>query len=124
MSGHHYYPGLRRYCDSRHDPGCWSLRVCAATGSRFPPWSGRNGALPCSGRNQPPKLLDPDAALKRSKRAIWPKPLPATAPTASAWNSPLRFNLRKSNTEPVLRLNVETRQDPALLKAKTANSWA
>jgi phosphomannomutase len=33
----------------------------------------------------------------------------------TAW----RFNLRPSNTEPVLRLNVETRQDPALLKAKT-----
>ena len=30
-----------------------------------------------------------------------------------------RFNLRKSNTEPVLRLNVETRQDPDLLKART-----
>ena len=30
-----------------------------------------------------------------------------------------RFNLRPSNTEPVLRLNVETRQDPALLKEKT-----
>ncbi|HZK14143.1 MAG TPA: phosphomannomutase CpsG, partial [Desulfobaccales bacterium] len=30
-----------------------------------------------------------------------------------------RFNLRSSNTEPVLRLNVETRQDPALLRAKT-----
>ena len=31
-----------------------------------------------------------------------------------------RFNLRKSNTEPVVRLNVETRQNPALLQKKTA----
>jgi phosphomannomutase len=30
-----------------------------------------------------------------------------------------RFNLRKSNTEPVLRLNVETRADPELLQKKT-----
>ena len=30
-----------------------------------------------------------------------------------------RFNLRMSNTEPVIRLNVETRQDVALLKEKT-----
>jgi phosphomannomutase/phosphomannomutase/phosphoglucomutase len=30
-----------------------------------------------------------------------------------------RFNLRKSNTEPVLRLNVETRADEQLLRAKT-----
>ena len=31
-----------------------------------------------------------------------------------------RFNLRKSNTEPLVRLNVETRNDPALLKEKTS----
>ena len=30
-----------------------------------------------------------------------------------------RFNLRKSNTEPLVRLNVETRDDDALLKDKT-----
>ena len=30
-----------------------------------------------------------------------------------------RFNLRISNTEPVIRLNVETRGDKALLKEKT-----
>jgi len=30
-----------------------------------------------------------------------------------------RFNVRMSNTEPVARLNVETRGDTALLKAKT-----
>ncbi|MBU1406005.1 MAG: phosphomannomutase CpsG, partial [Proteobacteria bacterium] len=31
-----------------------------------------------------------------------------------------RFNIRSSNTEPVLRLNVETRGDVALMAAKTA----
>ena len=30
-----------------------------------------------------------------------------------------RFNLRMSNTEPVVRLNVESRADQALMKAKT-----
>ena len=30
-----------------------------------------------------------------------------------------RFNLRPSNTEPVLRLNVETRGDAGLLKERT-----
>jgi phosphomannomutase len=30
-----------------------------------------------------------------------------------------RFNLRMSNTEPVIRLNVEARQDKKLLKEKT-----
>ena len=30
-----------------------------------------------------------------------------------------RFNLRASNTEPVIRLNVESRADPQLMKIKT-----
>jgi phosphomannomutase len=30
-----------------------------------------------------------------------------------------RFNLRLSNTEPVVRLNVESRGDEALMTAKT-----
>ncbi len=30
-----------------------------------------------------------------------------------------RFNVRMSNTEPVVRLNVESRADPALMQAKT-----
>ena len=30
-----------------------------------------------------------------------------------------RFNLRSSNTEPLLRLNIETRADQALLDART-----
>ena len=31
-----------------------------------------------------------------------------------------RFNIRKSNTEPVLRLNVESRGDVELMEEKTA----
>ena len=31
-----------------------------------------------------------------------------------------RFNIRMSNTEPVVRLNVESRGDEALMKEKTA----
>jgi phosphomannomutase len=31
-----------------------------------------------------------------------------------------RFNLRLSNTEPVVRLNVESRGDEALMREKTA----
>jgi phosphomannomutase len=31
-----------------------------------------------------------------------------------------RFNLRGSNTEPLVRLNVETRASEALLREKTA----
>ena len=35
-----------------------------------------------------------------------------------------RFNLRKSNTEPVIRLNVESKGDIALMEEKTAELLA
>jgi phosphomannomutase len=35
-----------------------------------------------------------------------------------------RFNLRSSNTEPVLRLNVESRGDVALMESRTAELLA
>ena len=35
-----------------------------------------------------------------------------------------RLNLRSSNTEPLIRLNVESRGDIALMKAKTAEILA
>jgi phosphomannomutase len=35
-----------------------------------------------------------------------------------------RFNLRMSNTEPVVRLNVESRHNDALMKEKTAELLA
>jgi len=35
-----------------------------------------------------------------------------------------RFNLRASNTEPLVRLNVESRGDQALMAAKTAELLA
>jgi phosphomannomutase len=35
-----------------------------------------------------------------------------------------RFNLRMSNTEPVVRLNVESRGNQALMESKTAELLA
>ena len=35
-----------------------------------------------------------------------------------------RFNLRLSNTEPVVRLNVESRGDVAMMEARTAELLA
>ncbi|WP_072209644.1 phosphomannomutase [Enterobacter cancerogenus] len=35
-----------------------------------------------------------------------------------------RFNLRSSNTEPVVRLNVESRADTALMEARTKDILA
>jgi len=120
MSGHHYFRDFA-FCDSGMIPWLLVLQSMCRTGQ---PLSAlvreRMARYPCSGEINR-KLLDPDAALKRvealyTREAIGVDRTDGLSLEFPAW----RFNLRKSNTEPVLRLNVETRQDPALLKARTA----
>ena len=78
----------------------------------------RMARYPCSGeinRN----LLDPDAALQRVEARYQAEAIAVDRTDGLSLEFPTwRFNLRPSNTEPVLRLNVETRQDPALLQGQ------
>ena len=120
MSGHHYFRDFA-FCDSGMIPWLLVLERMCRTGQ---PLSAlvreRMDRYPCSGEINR-KLLDPDAALQRVEgryitEAIGIDRTDGLSLEFPAW----RLNLRKSNTEPVLRLNVETRQDPALLSAKTA----
>ena len=119
MSGHHYFRDFA-FCDSGMIPWLLVLQSMCRTGQ---PLSAlvreRMARYPCSGEINR-KLLDPDAALKRvealyTREAIGVDRTDGLSLEFPAW----RFNLRKSNTEPVLRLNVETRQDPAFLKVTT-----
>jgi phosphomannomutase len=120
MSGHHYFREFA-FCDSGMIP--WLLvleRMCRTGQSLSALVAARMARYPVSGEINR-KLADPDAALARVEAryqadAIALDRTDGLSLEFSAW----RFNLRKSNTEPVLRLNVETRQDPALLQAKTA----
>ena len=67
------------------------------------------------------KLKDADAALERATSKY--KPLATSIDTTDGLGLEFdtwRFNLRKSNTEPVIRLNVESRGDIALMEEKTA----
>lgn len=120
MSAHHYFRRFA-YCDSGMIP--WLL--IAALISR----SGRSLAqlvddrmvrFPCSGEINF-TVADPQATIDRVLD-YYAAAAPAIDRTDGvsvefpAW----RFNLRASNTEPLLRLNVETRADPALLAEKTA----
>jgi phosphomannomutase len=120
MSGHHYFRDFA-YCDSGMIP--WLLvleNMCRSNQPLSALVRGRMVRYPVSGEINR-KLADPDAALQRVE-AFYQAGAIALDRTDGlnlefpAW----RFNLRKSNTEPVLRLNVETRQDPALLQEKTA----
>ena len=77
-------------------------------------------AFPSSGEINS-KLKDADAALERATSKY--KPLATVIDTTDGLGLEFdtwRFNLRKSNTEPVIRLNVESRGDIALMEEKTA----
>jgi phosphomannomutase len=124
MSGHHYFRDFA-FCDSGMIAWLLVLQSMCRTGQ---PLSAlvreRMNRYPCSGEINR-KLRDPDAALQRVEARYMAEALAADRTDGLSLEFPAwRFNLRKSNTEPVLRLNVETRQDPALLEAKTAELLA
>ncbi|MNN90913.1 phosphomannomutase/phosphoglucomutase [compost metagenome] len=80
----------------------------------------RMARFPCSGEINF-KVADAKAAVARVM-AHFAAQAPALDHTdgISADFASWRFNLRSSNTEPLLRLNVETRGDAALLAERTA----
>jgi phosphomannomutase len=124
MSGHHYFRDFA-FCDSGMIPWLLVLQSMCRTGQ---PLSAlvreRMARYPCSGEINR-TLLDPDAALQRVEARYTAEAIGVDRTDGLSLEFPAwRFNLRKSNTEPVLRLNVETRQDPALLKAKTGELLA
>ncbi len=119
MSGHHYFRDFA-YCDSGMIPWLLVLSIMCRTGQ---PLSAlvreRMARYPCSGEINR-TVADPDQVLRRVEAQHQAAAGVCDRTDGLSLEFPnWRFNLRKSNTEPVLRLNVETRQDPALLKAKT-----
>ncbi len=120
MSGHHYFRDFA-YCDSGMIPWLLVLQTMCRTGNPLSALvAERMRRYPVSGEiNRKP--ADPEGALSRVEAYYGPqaKTLDRTDGLSLEFEN-WRFNLRKSNTEPVLRLNVETRQDPALLRKKTA----
>ena len=124
MSGHHYFRDFA-YCDSGMIPWLLVLQSMCRTGQ---PLSAlvreRMARYPCSGEINR-KLADPGAAIQRVEARFRAEAVALDRTDGLSLEFPAwRFNLRPSNTEPVLRLNVETRQDPALLEAKTAELLA
>ena len=79
----------------------------------------REAAFPCSGEINR-EVADPAALLAAVEEHYAPdalalEKLDGLGIEFAAW----RFNLRMSNTEPVVRLNVESRGDQALMEEKT-----
>ena len=122
MSGHHYFRDFA-YCDSGMIPWLLVLALICRTGQPLSAlMAARMMRYPVSGEINR-TVADPDAVIAHVEARYQAGALDRTDGLSlefPAW----RFNLRKSNTEPMLRLNVETRQDPELLKDKTGELLA
>lgn len=117
MSAHHYFRDFG-YCDSGMVP--WLL-LCQLLCDRGVTLSSMVDdymrAYPVSGEINS-KVADPDGVIRSVEELYRDAELDYTD-GVSVTLPEYRFNIRKSNTEPVLRLNVETRGDEQLLKEKT-----
>jgi phosphomannomutase len=119
MSAHHYFRNFA-YCDSGMIP--WLLVAAVISESGLPLSAlvaERIERFPVSGEINR-KLIDPVATLERirahyGKEALLVEEVDGLSFTYPDW----RFNLRMSNTEPVVRLNVETRGDRLLMERRT-----
>jgi len=120
MSAHHYFRRFA-YCDSGMIP--WLL-VAELLSRRDKPLTAlveaRMRAFPCSGELNF-QVADAPATIGEILAAYAPqKPALDETDGLSLEFPDWRFNLRCSNTEPLLRLNIETRGDSALLERRTA----
>ncbi|WJV61419.1 phosphomannomutase CpsG [Pectobacteriaceae bacterium CE70] len=119
MSAHHYFRDFA-YCDSGMIP--WLLvaeLMCTKQTTLSELVRDRIRAYPSSGEINS-VLSSPDTAIARvydhfSSQALSVDKTDGMTLEFIDW----RFNLRSSNTEPVVRLNVESRNNPDLMKQKT-----
>jgi phosphomannomutase/phosphomannomutase/phosphoglucomutase len=124
MSAHHYFRDFA-YCDSGMIPWLLVAEILSRSGQPLSQMvRARQEAYPVSGEINN-RVADPDAVIARVE-AFYANTLGEKDYTdgLSFTAEHFRFNIRKSNTEPVLRLNVETRGDRALMEAKTAELLA
>lgn len=118
MSAHHYFRDFA-YCDSGMIPWLLVCELISASGKSLSALvDARMAAYPCSGEINN-TVANPKALLAQVEKQY------ASAALALSHTDGLsmefknwRFNLRMSNTEPVVRLNVESRADPVLMAQK------
>lgn len=119
MSAHHYFRDFA-YCDSGMIPWLLVTELLSVKGKSLSSLvEERIAAYPSSGEINS-KLKDPKAAIERVRQAFEAQAeiIDETDGIGMEFGS-WRFNLRSSNTEPVVRLNVESRADIALMQEKT-----
>jgi len=124
MSAHHYFRDFA-YCDSGMIPWLLVAELLCVKGQTLKQLVGdRMAAYPASGEINS-KLADPAAAIARVRGAYESDALLVDETDGISLEfADWRFNLRSSNTEPVVRLNVESRAGVALMERKTAEILA
>lgn len=119
MSAHHYFRDFF-YCDSGMIPWLLVLElVCKKQTTLSALVADMVKSFPSSGEINN-KLSDPKATLAAIEARY--KPMAESVDYTDGLSMAFgdwRFNLRSSNTEPVVRLNVESRGDIALMESKT-----
>ena len=122
MSAHHYFRDFG-YCDSGMIPWLLVASLLCEEGKKFSELvSDRMAAFPVSGEINS-RVADPDAIIARIEETYGDGEKDYTDGLSIAFPE-FRFNIRKSNTEPLLRLNVESRKDVELLQTKTTELLA
>lgn len=120
MSAHHYFRDFA-YCDSGMIPWLLVAELLAVKGETLSGLvSERMKAFPCSGEINSKVANAKEKIEKIKQRYIQQGADADTTDGISMEFSTWRFNLRTSNTEPLVRLNVETVESTELMKEKTA----
>ncbi|HEX5421841.1 MAG TPA: phosphomannomutase [Gammaproteobacteria bacterium] len=119
MSAHHYFRAFS-YADSGMIPWLLLTEIMSRRNAKLSELVRERIALfPASGEINR-KVDDPQAVTAAIEAAYGPGALRIERVDGiGIERADWRFNLRPSNTEPLLRLNVESRGDAALMQAKT-----
>jgi phosphomannomutase/phosphoglucomutase len=120
MSAHHYFRDFA-YCDSGMIPWLLIAELVSQSGRPLAEWvADRMRIFPCSGEINF-RVSDAKASIDRIISHYGRlNPIHDFTDGVSAEFAEWRFNLRSSNTEPLLRLNVESRNNAPLMREKTA----
>jgi phosphomannomutase len=128
MSAHHYFRDFA-YADSGMIPWLLVLQKMSESGKSLSELVGERMRLfPASGEIN--RKLDPASGGTKALQERVQKHYQASAISIDHTDGlsmefdNWRFNLRGSNTEPLVRLNVESRADEALMRARTADLLA
>jgi phosphomannomutase len=120
MSAHHYFRRFA-YCDSGMIPWLVVSQLLSESGRKLSALVGdRIGRYPVSGELNY-RIPDAKGAISMFEKRYAPQAIALDRTDGISFEfADWRFNLRTSNTEPLIRLNVEARGSVQLMQTKTA----